>query len=118
MKRLFYFLIIFLVISLPFIPIADILIPKGVHLEHQIMNIILIILIIKIIVCLVLIISHKSYNANTQGWWLFTIGLFAILPLYLEISILNSTHNSHLTLIYIKKTCLLLGVIHPSTLHN
>src|SRR5690606_1906190 len=111
MKRLFNLIIIFLVISLPFIPIADILIPKGVHLEDQILSIILLIAITKIIVCLVLIISHKAYNSNKQGWILFTIGLFAILPLYLEISILKSTQNTPLILTYIKQTCLLFSLV-------
>jgi hypothetical protein len=111
MKRLLNLIIIVLVISLPFIPIADILIPKGVHLEDQILSIILLIPIIKIIVCLVLIISHKAYNSNKQGWILFTIGLFAILPLYLEISILKSTQHTPLILTYIKQTCLLFSLI-------
>lgn len=65
MKRRLNYLIIVLLIILPFIPIADIIVPKGYVLD-DIFCLILIISSIKIICSTLLIMSHRSYNSNKK----------------------------------------------------
>lgn len=102
MKSISHYLIIILLITLPFIPISNLLIPHDANLGKEIVSLILIVLATKTIICTILMTLHRSYNSNLDGWLLFSIGLFIMLPLYLEVSELLLNNNNNPILTYLK----------------
>ena len=111
MKRRLNYLIIVLLIILPFIPIADIIVPKGYVLDDDIFCLILIISSIKIICSTLLIMSHRSYNSNKKGWLLFICGLCMMLPLYLEISTHNPKDYNLVLVSYLRQGYIIIALI-------
>jgi len=110
MKSVSHYLIIILLITLPFIPISNLLIPHDANLGDEIVSLILFVLATKTILCTILMTLHGSYNSNLDGWLLFSIGLFIMLPLYLEVSALLLNYNNNLILIYLKHGLTVLAI--------
>lgn len=111
MKRIFHYLIITLLIALPFIPISNLLIPRDSNLGNEIIHLILIVLATKSIICTILMTLHHSYNSNLDGWLLFIVGVFTMLPLYLEVTSLQINHSHAPILTHLNHGLIVLAIV-------